>query len=297
MLICQLTEQAKGLGDTVFFPELWLERMIQLVKEQLKYRAKGAPEEVITSRLEFSRCVMQFLQQSPGMADRVVQVLELPLSGGAAFGQSATNEDVHSLSSRATSSRSYCLGRVGRVMQVNDDMARVLHCVRDVVAAGEGNIDGFTAGKLDELLHMGSGAIKGRVHVFERAMLRGQEVITSTGYGRSSVKDSTYVLVRYGADVPYVARVLYFLHIASADAGMRDLHFAVVSFFQAMEPLQDDDLGTVYQARQEDWIPQEMEYPVHLDFIDCKLVYTKAHIQGGERIVFAPYTIYSGTGV
>ena len=86
LLICRLTDQAKEMGDTVFFSELWVERMIQLVKGQLKYRARGAPEVVITSRLEFSRCTTQFLQSSPGMADKVNQVLRLPLSGGAAFG-------------------------------------------------------------------------------------------------------------------------------------------------------------------------------------------------------------------
>ena len=144
LLICQLTEQAKNLGDTVFFSELWLERMIQLVKEQLKYRAKGAPEEVITSRLEFNRCTIQFLQESPGMADSIAEVLKLPLSGGAAFGQAATNEEVHNLSSKSTSSRSYCLGKRGHAVSVGASLNGLLQRVRGVLTASPGgSIDGL----------------------------------------------------------------------------------------------------------------------------------------------------------
>lgn len=304
LLLCQLTDQAKAMGDTVFFSELWVERMIQLVKEMLKYKARGAPEEVITSRLEFSRCTSQFLHSSPGMADKVAELLRLPLGAGAAFGQAATNEEEHSLSSRATSGRSYCLGKKGRAVVGDGNVGDLLGRVVAVVAASDvvRGIDGFTAAKVQELIDGRGGVIKERVHEYQRAVLRGQEVITSTGYGRSFVKDSTYVLVRYpdgpaGAMRPYVARVRSFLHIRSAESGVSDLHMAVVGFFQWEEPLVDPQLGTVYRAKQGNWIPGEENYPVHLDAIDCKLVYTKGHIQGQEWMLFAPYTIYSGTGV
>ena len=150
---------------------------------------------------------------------------------------------------------------------------------------------------VQQLLNSDPPLIKERVHVYHSAVLRGQERVTSLQYRRSCVKDSIYILVRYGEDGqdPYVARVRYFLHIASRCAGVHDLHMAVVDFLEGMDPLHDDDLGTVYQAKQDDWIPDEREYPVHLDAIDCKLVYTKGHIQGRERMLFAPYTIYSGS--
>jgi hypothetical protein len=293
------------MGDTVFFSELWVERMIQLVKGQLKYRARGAPEVVITSRLEFSRCTTQFLQSSPGMADRVNQVLRLPLSGGAAFGQAVTNEEEHKLSSRATSSRSYCLGKAGRAVNGDGALKDLLSKVQGVVDAADVKaIDRFSVGMVQALAQADQEAMRGRVHMYQRAVLRGQEKITSTGYGRSSVKDSAYVLVRFPVgdrdDVPFVARVRGFVHIAAAasDAatGVCDLHMAVVDFLQEMEPLHDAHMGvTVYQGKQDDWIPSERNFPVHLDAIDCKLVYSKGHIQGRERMLFAPYTIYSGS--
>lgn len=293
LLICRLTDQAKVIGDTVFFSELWLERMIQLVKEQLKYRGRGAPEVVITSRLEFSRCTTKFLQVSPGMADKIAEVLRLPLSGGAAFGQAATNEEEHSLSTRATNSRSYCLGKKGRAVAEDEAPYELLSKVLDVVDASGGQIEGFNVARVRALRDAGVGSMKERVRMYQRAVLRGQEVITSTRYGRSSVKDSTFVLVRYGPD-PYVARVRGFVHIASGEAQVCDLHMALVDFHQWKEPVHDAQLGTVYVAMQDDWIQNERNYPVHLDAIDCKLVYTKGHIQGVGRMVFAPYTIYSG---
>ncbi len=47
-LLCVLTDQALEMGDTVFFSELWVERMMQLVKQAAKYKARSKPEEVIS---------------------------------------------------------------------------------------------------------------------------------------------------------------------------------------------------------------------------------------------------------
>jgi hypothetical protein len=59
---------------------------------------------------------------------------------------------------------------------------------------------------------------------------------------------------------------------------------ALVDYFHYKQPIQDEDLGTVYIVRKGDVIRRETLYPVHLDSISCKLAYTQ---RGEQELLLA----------
>ena len=59
---------------------------------------------------------------------------------------------------------------------------------------------------------------------------------------------------------------------------------ALVEYFHFKQPIEDEDLGTVYVVRKGDVIRQETLFPVHLDSISCKLAYT----QSGDHELLLP---------
>ena len=104
------------------------------------------------------------------------------------------------------------MGKAGRAVNGDGALKDLLSKVQGVVDAADVKaIDRFSVGMVQALVQADEEAMRGRVHKYQRAVLRGQEKITSTGDGRSSVKDSAYVLVRFPVgdrdDVPFVARV------------------------------------------------------------------------------------------
>lgn len=268
MLACVLTEQAKEVGDTVHFSELWVERMIQFVKQEVKYRSSGAPEKVIVSRMELSRCMKQLAESQPHILDDTADWLKLPLLGGAALVSSAPSEcppssggsHCEGKSRRVDARDGFLNGRLVIVQRMLDDMG---HEPWDEISSSMVNVEAA------------------EVRTYSRAVLRGQERLFSTEYTKCSVKDNTYVLIWYEGR-PYVARVRQFLCI-HPHGHPRALHMALVDYFHYRQPIQDKDLGTVYVVREGNVIPNETMYPVHLDSISCKLAYTRTTSQQGHK--------------
>ena len=150
MLACALTDQARAMGDTINYLELWVERMIQLVKHKVKFRTTCAPEQVIVNDLEF-RLALGTLKNGGG-----TPCLSMPELGSSNVHSST--EPSYDASAHTPAGSSLC-GK-GRLWDVDkdgdkDDMvSRIKKMLSAYVGfsssqsplpSSQGNVDGWTS--------------------------------------------------------------------------------------------------------------------------------------------------------
>lgn len=269
-----------------------MERMIQYMKEEVTHRGKGQPEKVLVGRLELSRCMKKLVEGHPSVLDTTAEWLRLPLLGGAALVQSA-----HPGRSEypASSGGSYCVAPSQAVAGSDGFWQLRLSMVQDMINGREVNEAGVCAedGVTADMVSTEATVVR----TYSRAILRGQEWLTSTAYGRSRSKDSSFVLVEYEGSL-YVAHLRRFLCIYPPGS-QHALHYGLVDYHRHRPAIVDGALGRVHVVREGDILPGEDEYPVHLDSIICKLIYTRRTVRVGahehKELLLNEFNVMSGS--
>jgi hypothetical protein len=293
-LCCVITQQACAIGDTVSFLELWVERMMQLVKQGGKYKARAKPEEVIVNLLSTSTAIKLFRINAAGysihdvdhylptLVTRAPEAADDPTPG--LLGQQCLG------AGRPFSHASHgCMGaRRGNGVDRQLLLQRFIRgtLVRD--NPNECAALGWQDSDFDDTSHM-------RVRAFSYARINKDEVVTSKMYGREVRADSSHVAVSFElvhADGPIsqqwqVGKVLFFLVIEKMDKpfddksgmplpGSSPLRCAIIDYYLPYLPIDDPDWGLILLAKPDRW--GDTYCPTLLSQIRGKVCYTRGHV-------------------
>lgn len=285
----------KERGLTQDWGELWVERMVQLLKSTTKYRTHSNPEALIANDclLRIALGGMQLKMAAGGEELATYEQLK-------AAGASGTDSDTEGSKDVDASIASGRLLDAGEMLHCDgaewaDLSEKLLTCIQnnpDSVPDHEQWVaewEDVTAWKHD------------------RAMLpKTESLVTSASYGRSQTRDGSYVVQYYVSGdpddpddpeewKPYVGQVTSFIRVHHETKVLR---FALCNFFKYLKPFAYDDIGEVFKAKvvpdDEAATYDSLQYPVLLNLISAPLCMSATIQDDTQWRFFVPIRFQSG---
>ncbi|KAF5826354.1 hypothetical protein DUNSADRAFT_3456 [Dunaliella salina] len=236
-LICVLTDQALNVGDTRALLEMWVERMMGFVKQKTKYRTTSEPEKTLIYELELILGLEQLALQSHNLDD-LPDILDTQ-TDPVKYDHPDNPRDL--LSTFLVGS-----GRAYDPVQHGFDLDNVVMVLRTVLARNAEDSDGWTPEALFD-------AGQFSVYVYDRAVLKGQEILTARTYQQERVRDSCHVTVSYMDSYDevqeHVGIIKSFLRIDHHVCDLEPLRVALVDFYTYHPPLVDPDYGVIHKVQ------------------------------------------------
>lgn len=286
LLVCQLRIQEQDLGDTAYFNEMWVERMMKRVKRLTWNGSRSRPEEVVVNDLELCMA-MDILQATSPIpldqdVDHNVHGLRYP-------------DDVRGDPGGTTflgAGRPYGLPNDAPLFSENN--AGVLDEIREKIVVLNSDND-VVAGWVPDYLRPDN-LHRLEVTVYDKVLLRGSEVVTSRSYTASQERDSSHVLCSFeggrGREEIWVGVVEKYLRISVKDSGVPPLRVAILSLYnykRSQCPRVSDAIGDVWRVRLGQFQFQHTGYPVLAEEIACKVVYADHVLNGANYRYLAKY--------
>jgi len=277
-LICVLSDQALNVGDTRALLEMWVERMMGFVKRKTKYRTTSEPEKTLTYELELILGLERLALQSHNLDD-LLDILDTQ-TDPVKYDNPDKPRDL--MSTFLVGS-----GRAYDQLQHGFDLDNVLMLLRTVLARNAEDSDGWDP---EALLDEGQFS----VYVYDRAVLKGQEILTARTYQQERARDSCHVTVSYMDSYDevqeHVGIVKSFLRIDHHVCDLEPLRVALVDFYTYHPPLNHPDYGVVHKVQVDQCGQGGQYFPVLFPSVGQKLVYCTS----GTTRWLRKYNITSG---
>jgi len=282
-LLCVLTDQALAIGDTRGFLEMWLERMMRVVKRKTKFRGTMDPEKVAVNEISLGLCLEKLKRNSPVP---VMQLSDLLSKSSAQANTIAFPDD---LPRGPTGSFLLGSGSVWSERKHGMSVTSLLYKVMtELLATNPDACHGWAEDFLGQPSMLA-------IFVHDRAMLDDNQILTARLYKHERSRDSSHISTSYigedGRTRQHVAIIRSFVRISSTQhPNLIPLRFALVDFYSYKEPIQDPDLGVVHKVDVRHMDPVEHNFPVLFASINHKLVYCTS----GTTRYLVGYNISSG---